>query len=219
MIIFRRVRCAADWLFSRPSHGPRGLSEQLDEIIDHPLLTRLARDFFTLEPFGFEATAQFIVVLGAIESATLSYQLNAKVSVWELADKAAIVPITSAFLYPIPSDHFGRIDLFNEVRVDIGRFPVGKAQLIPGFPHDLAGDQQPGVSARGSQSSTGGCWLLAQVRVVEDDGYGLDRLNAAVRGRWCGGGGAGRCRGGYGSRRAKRLRARSVKNPFGKLVK
>ena len=218
-MIFRQVRCAANWHVSRPSHGPRGLSEQLDEIIDHPLPTRLARDFFTLEPFGFEATAQFIVVLGAIESATLSYQLNAKVSVWELADKAAIVPITSAFLYPIPSDHFGRIDLFNEVRVDIGRFPVGKAQLIPGFPHDLAGDQQPGVTARGSQSSTGGCWLLAQVRVVEDDGYGLDRLNAAVRGRWCGGGGAGRCRGGYGSRRAKRLRARSVKNPFGKLVK
>ena len=127
-MIFRLVRCAANRPVSRSSHGPRGLSEQPDEIIDHPLLTRLARDFFALEPFGFEATAQFIVALGAIESATLSYRLNARVSVWELSDKAAIVPITSAFLYPIPSDHFGRIDLFNEVRVDIGRLPVGKAR-------------------------------------------------------------------------------------------
>ena len=126
-MIFRRVRCAANWPVLRPSHGPRGLSEQPDEIVEHPLLTPLARDFFTLEPFGFEATAQFIVALGAIESAALSYRLNAKVSVWELSDKAAIVPIISALLYPIPSDHFGRIDLFNEVRVDIGRLPVGKA--------------------------------------------------------------------------------------------
>ena len=56
--------------------------------------------------------------------------------------------------------------------------------MIPGFPHDLASDQQPGVSAREPQSLSGGCWLLAQVRVVEDNEYGLDRLNAAVRGRW-----------------------------------
>ena len=56
-MIFRRVRCEANWPVSRPSRGPRGLSEQPDEIIDHPLLTPLARDFSTLEPFGFEATA------------------------------------------------------------------------------------------------------------------------------------------------------------------
>ena len=125
-MIFRRVRCAANWPVSRPSHGPRGLSEQPDEIIDHPLLTPLARDFYTLEPFGFEATAQFIVALGAIESAALSYRLNAIVSVWELADKAAIVPIISALLYPIPSDHFGQVDLFNEFRVEKAGFPSGR---------------------------------------------------------------------------------------------
>ena len=56
-MLFRRVRCVANWPVLRPSRGPRGLSEQPDEIIDHPLLKPLARDFFTLEPFGFEATA------------------------------------------------------------------------------------------------------------------------------------------------------------------
>ena len=57
VMIFRRVRCEANWAVSRPSRGPRGLSEHPDEIIDHPLLTPLARYYSTLEPFGFEATA------------------------------------------------------------------------------------------------------------------------------------------------------------------
>ncbi|MEC7202859.1 MAG: hypothetical protein VXW49_04230, partial [Pseudomonadota bacterium] len=64
--------------------------------------------------------------LGAIESAALLYCLYAKVSVWELADKAAIVPIISALLYPIPSDYFGQVDPFNEVRAEKAGFPSGR---------------------------------------------------------------------------------------------
>ena len=80
-MIFRRVRCEANWAVSRPSRGPRGLSEQPDEIIDHPHAFAA-----TLEPFGFRR-----------RNLSSRWAPDAKDS-----DKAAIVPIISALLYPIP---------------------------------------------------------------------------------------------------------------------